>query len=94
MRIKHAENRKNNNRSFSIFARCYTKVIRNIPDVKYTSLFLLYFPAYNGDTTESNNSIKKLIVPATFNTSWARDRIKIVSKSQGDSHHKSDTSRC
>ena len=43
------------------------KVIQNIPDAKYTGLFLLYFTAYNGDTTESNNSIKKLIVPATFN---------------------------
>ena len=56
------------------------KFIRNLPDVKYTSLSLLYFPAYNGDTNKSNNSIKKLIVPATFNTSWAGDRIKIVSK--------------
>ena len=43
------------------------KFIRNLPDVKYTSLSLLYFPAYIGDTNKSNNSIKKLIVPATFN---------------------------
>ena len=37
--------KKDNNRLVS-FARCYMKVIRNLPDVKYTSLFLLYFPAY------------------------------------------------
>ena len=42
------------------------KFIRNLPDVKYTSLYLLYFPAFNGEPNKSNNSIKKLIVQATF----------------------------
>ena len=60
-----------------IFTCCNTKVIQNIPDVKYTGPFLLYFPVHNGDATASNNSIKKLIVPATFRKSWTRDRIKI-----------------
>ena len=51
------------------------KFIRNLPDVKYTSLYLLYLPAFNGEPNKSNNSIKKLIVQATFKN-WAGARIK------------------
>ena len=65
---------KDNIQSVS-FARCYMKFIRNLPDVKYTSLSLLYFPAFNGEPNKSNNSIKKLIVQATFKN-WAGARIK------------------
>ena len=67
--------RKQQYLSVSFAARCYMKFIRNLPDVKYTSLSLLYFPAFNGEPNKSNNSIKKLIVQATFKN-WAGARIK------------------
>ena len=64
-RIKLTENQLHTDTILII--TLYTEVFLIIVDLNIRNLYPLYIHVHIGDATASNNSIKKLIVPATFN---------------------------